>query len=312
MAKDNKSRKSGKNTGIALAVWIVLAIALFILFIIKWDDIVGNLKETGFFGKVFGKTPTYVEEFEAKEKVSESENDVAPLPPNGGGVIIDLNGKANVPSSDSTSPAPLNDSGKKDNESSSEAAVASGTSGDSKNSDNKDNASVASASENKNNSESKNDKPASAKTETSKSDAPKTMNIKLYFMSVKADGSVVRKEVVRTMKKSDSPLVDSINALIAGPVASERDVGCRTLVSSGTRILGASIRNGVATLNFSSAFEQNEVGIEGLRGQLEQIVYTATAFPTVDSVQFLIEGEKKQFLGEEGVWIGTPLNRNSF
>ena len=83
-------------------------------------------------------------------------------------------------------------------------------------------------------------------------------------------------------------------------------------MSDGTRLLGASVRNGVATLNFSSEFEFNRYGIEGLRGQLQQIVYTATAFQTVESVQFLIDGEKKEYLGSEGVWIGTPLRRSSF
>lgn len=305
MAKDKKSRKSGNNTGIALAVWIVLALALFILFIIKWDDLVGNLKDTGFFGKVFGKTPTYVEEFESKEKISESENDVAPLPPSGGGVIIDLNGSANVNPLDSK-PLDNNESdiSKQSN------AISSNDNSSGEKIDKPSDKTVNKPSEASNVSK----ESASTKTEVQKNDAPKTMNIKLYFMVLKAGGYFERKEVVRTMKKSDSPLVDSINALIAGPNSSEKDVGCRTLVSSGTRLLSASIRNGVATLNFNSALEQQkDAGIEGLRGQLEQIVYTATAFPTVDSVQFLIEGEKKSFFeGGEGVWIGTPLNRNSF
>nr|WP_257225304.1 GerMN domain-containing protein [Treponema parvum] len=52
--------------------------------------------------------------------------------------------------------------------------------------------------------------------------------------------------------------------------------------------------------------------MEGYLGQLMQIVYTATSFSTVDSVQFLIEGQKKDYLGSEGVWIGSPLARSSF
>lgn len=161
-------------------------------------------------------------------------------------------------------------------------------------------------------------KPAENKpavTETKKTPATAasaTMNIKLYFMIITSNGTVNRREVVRTMKKSDSPLMDAVNALIEGPNSTEADSGCRTLLSDGTRLLGASVRNGVATLNFSSEFEFNRYGIEGLRGQLQQIVYTATAFQTVESVQFLIDGEKKEYLGSEGVWIGTPLRRSSF
>jgi len=56
----------------------------------------------------------------------------------------------------------------------------------------------------------------------------------------------------------------------------------------------------------------NHYGIEGYAGQLKQVVYTATAFPTVQDVQILIEGSKRDYLGGEGVFIGKPLSRNSF
>ena len=42
-----------------------------------------------------------------------------------------------------------------------------------------------------------------------------------------------------------------------------------------------------------------------------QIVYTATEYSTVNSVQILIDGQKKEYLSE-GVWIGSPLSRSSF
>ena len=65
-------------------------------------------------------------------------------------------------------------------------------------------------------------------------------------------------------------------------------------------------------LNFNENFEFNSVGVEGCITQLMQIVYTATDFSTVKSVQFLVEGEKKEYLGTEGQWIGSPLSRNNF
>jgi spore germination protein GerM len=72
------------------------------------------------------------------------------------------------------------------------------------------------------------------------------------------------------------------------------------------------IIDGIATLDFSGEFEYNKYGVEGYRGQLEQIVYTATAFPTVDKVLFLIDGELRQFIGGEGSRIDLPLSRDSF
>ena len=85
-----------------------------------------------------------------------------------------------------------------------------------------------------------------------------------------------------------------------------------SLIPSGSKLIGASVKDGVATLNFNENFEFNTYGVEGSIGQLMQIVYTATEFSTVKSVQFLIEGEKKEYLGSEGQWIGTPLARSSF
>jgi len=137
---------------------------------------------------------------------------------------------------------------------------------------------------------------------------PATTTVKLYYVVIDADGSVNYKAVNRTVAK-DSPLTNAINALLAGPTFEEKN--CSTLIPKGTKLLGVSIKDGVATLNFSDAFEFNQDGIEGYLAQLKQIINTATEFSSVNSVQFLINGQKKEYLGSDGVWIGTPLGRNS-
>ena len=133
---------------------------------------------------------------------------------------------------------------------------------------------------------------------------------KICFVAIDSDGPVVRKEVSRSVHK-DSPMGDALNMLLAGPSASEEKTGCRSLIPSGTRLLSASVKNGVAMLNFSEEFQFNQFGSEGSLAQLMQVVYTATNFSTVKSVQILIEGQKRDYL-TEGVWIGSPLSRNSF
>ena len=50
--------------------------------------------------------------------------------------------------------------------------------------------------------------------------------------------------------------------------------------------------------------------MEGYAGQIRQIVFTITEFPNIKSVQILIEGRRLDYLGE-GVWIGSPLGRES-
>lgn len=153
-----------------------------------------------------------------------------------------------------------------------------------------------------------------AQTETKPAPAPEpvvsTIKAKICFVAIDSEGPVVRKIVSRSVHK-DSPMGDALNQLIAGPSAAESNTGCRTLIPAGTRLLSASIKNGVATLNFSEEFQFNQFGAEGSLAQLMQVVYTATEFSTVKSVQILIEGQKKDYL-TEGVWIGSPLNRSSF
>ena len=137
--------------------------------------------------------------------------------------------------------------------------------------------------------------------------------MQLCFVNIDGDGSVVRQVIKRQVNKSDSPLTASINLLLKGPdttISAERNL--MSLIPAGTKLLSAKVQGGVAYLNFNEAFEINTYGVEGYIHQLEQIVYTATSFSTVNSVQFLIEGQKRDYLGSEGQWIGSPLSRNSF
>lgn len=282
--RDRRSRNGGSRkrgaSGIGLTLWVIAAIILFILFLMNQGKIITNLKETGFFGRVFGKTPAFVENADTSSSGSDK-NDVAPISTDSADPDINI---VSSTAGSFISPAPST-GGKKGG--SSQAAG-------------KDSDESAAGT-------------ADGRPSSSGTAVPgKTMDLKLYFMSIKSDGSVVRTEITRSMPKTSSPLYDSINALISGPSPEEESKGCRTLVSTGTRLLGASVSSGVATLNFSSEFEFNQYGIEGTRGQLQQIVFTATAFPTVESVQFLVDGEKREYLGSEGVWIGSPLSRNNF
>lgn len=134
----------------------------------------------------------------------------------------------------------------------------------------------------------------------------------LFFIQVDDDGTISRHEVKRTVSSSDFPLSDALNALLAGPSAEELSRNFITLIPSGTRLLSAQVRGATAYVDFSEAFMYNRYGIEGYAGQLKQVVYTATSFPTVKDVQILIEGSRRDFLGGEGVYIGKPLARASF
>jgi spore germination protein GerM len=140
----------------------------------------------------------------------------------------------------------------------------------------------------------------------------KMRSTSLFFVHIDDDGVIVRQEVKRQIAGSDSPLLDSLTALLKGPSEDEIRKKLISLVPQGTKLISAQVRGSTAYLNFNEAFMYNHYGIEGYAGQLKQIIYTATSFPTVQDVQILIEGEKHDYLGGEGVYIGRPLSRNSF
>lgn len=286
----NKNNKP--NSGLYVAVFFVFVILIVIMFFVKKDNILSNLKKTNFFERVGVATPEFVEKHPVEQEKT--------LPDD---IEIDLmdNAASEKSINQQENPASAEKSAKTDSTAESSALpekqpeIAS-----EKKEENKPAVSAEKTEpSSKNSSVPTAPKPASA-----------TRTATLYFVSIGADGSVSRQAVKRQFAKSDSPLTDAIKALLAGPVPGEKNA--MSLIPSGSRLIGASVKDGVATLNFNESFEFNSYGVEGSIGQLMQIVYTATEFSTVKSVQFLIEGEKKEYLGSEGQWIGTPLSRSSF
>lgn len=132
----------------------------------------------------------------------------------------------------------------------------------------------------------------------------------IYFIQIDRDGTVLRTRAMRKIPSSDSPLLDALNALLAGPTEEEQRRGLRNLLPGGTRILSAVVRGSTAYISFSEEFQYNTYGVEGYAAQLRQIVWTATEFPNVADVQILIEGRRVDYLGE-GIWIGSPLGRDT-
>ena len=134
----------------------------------------------------------------------------------------------------------------------------------------------------------------------------------IYWVRVDADGKLTPERATRVLPKSDAPMSDALETLFAAPTIDELKHGVRTLIPPGTKLRSAWVKDGVAFINVSEEFQFNQYGIDGALAQLLQVVFTATEFSTVKSVQFLIEGQKQEYLGAEGVWIGSPLSRTSF
>ena len=284
-----KNSKKAKRNGIFAAIWLLLIIILIIVFLVKKDDFAANLKSTNFFERVVGTTPEFIQHYETKKKENKSNGlldvDVAPVP---GQKETQEPGTYDLDELNAAQEEAAKNSAQENSADNSQAAA-------------------------------KETAKEEAKDESKKNGAPPekpkpaaTTNAKLFFAQVDADGNVNRKSVVRKIPKSDSPLTDTIKALLAGPTSSEK---CMTLIPQGTRLLSASVRGGIAALNFSEEFEFNAIGADGYRAQLMQVVFTATEFATVESVQFLIEGQRKDYIGsgeDVWMWIGSPYTRSSF
>ncbi|TFG64263.1 MAG: hypothetical protein E4H36_03470 [Spirochaetales bacterium] len=137
-------------------------------------------------------------------------------------------------------------------------------------------------------------------------------NAKLFFIDVNQDGQINLKSVIRPVTYSDSPLTETLRALLKGLLPSELNMELLTLIPEHTELRSVRMSGGTVYLDFNESFQFNSLGREGHIAQLKQVVYTATEFPSVKNVQILIDGEEREFLGPEGVFIGKPLTRESF
>jgi len=268
------SSKEKKGTGCLL--WLVMLLVTLLLFVFSWDTIKRTLETTGFMeavgGPAAGGEPGAVP---------------APLPAAGDGSLDPV---AATPAAGSEQP---------DSETPPAVPATKPTT--------KPTTKPA---------EPAREQPAAA---TPKPPAASPMELikstrlaELYFIRVDDDGAISRHEVKRTVSASDSPMTDALDALMSGPNADELARGYISLIPSEARLLAAQMRGSTAYLDFNEAFMYNRYGIEGYAGQLKQIVYTATSFSTVKDVQILIEGQKRDYLGGDGVYIGKPLSRASF
>lgn len=150
-------------------------------------------------------------------------------------------------------------------------------------------------------------KPETKKTEKK----PSNISSKIYFTRIDNNNNL--QLISKNIKvRRTLPLTDTITQLLKGPTSYDNDQEIVSTIPYGTKLLTINIKNNIAYINFSKEFEFNKYGRESTSNQLKQIVFTATEFPNIKGVQFLIEGKIKTYLGGEGIIINKPLTRNDF
>lgn len=155
------------------------------------------------------------------------------------------------------------------------------------------------------------DKPAQKKQEPPKQIQSTFRDSALYFVFFSPNGDIKLSKINRKVQVAGSPLQAVMDVLLEGATPDELNQGYLSLIPPGTKLKSIRVSDGIATMDFSEEFMFNTFGPEGMKNQLKQIIYTASEFPTVKAVQFLIDGKKVDYISE-GVKTKEPLTKNSF
>jgi germination protein M len=142
---------------------------------------------------------------------------------------------------------------------------------------------------------------AMAKSGRSSAAAP-TLGLGVYF----ARGErLVRVEV--RVPRTRAVAAAAMRSLLAGP----KDKRLSTAIPRGTRLLGISVRNGIATVDLNRTFERGG-GALSMSMRLAQVVYTMTQFRTIRAVNLALEGRRVTVFSGEGLVLDHPLDRADY
>ncbi len=100
-------------------------------------------------------------------------------------------------------------------------------------------------------------------------------------------------------------------ALLQGPTSAEEEWGMVTSIPEGTTFLGLNIDDGVATVDLSKEYASGG-GTLSMLMRLAEVVFTLTQFPTVDGVNFELDGRPIDVLGGEGLILDHPMSRADY
>ena len=147
--------------------------------------------------------------------------------------------------------------------------------------------------------------------EPSPSAPAETMLVRAYYVLDGASGVEGLVPTLRVVPKSPGVARSAMNALLDPDAVLARYSQLSTGIPAGTKLLGIAIKNGVATVDFSSEFESGG-GSAAAAYRLGQVTYTLTQFPTVRAVLFQVEGRTVTTFGSEGIVLDGPQTRKDF
>ncbi|MFH0915743.1 MAG: GerMN domain-containing protein [bacterium] len=133
--------------------------------------------------------------------------------------------------------------------------------------------------------------------------AQETMTVRVYFSR---DEKMCA--AARVIPKTQDMGAAAMKALLEGPTAAEKAIGMVSSIPEGTTFLGLNIKDGVASVDLSKEYASGG-GSLSMMMRLAEVVFTLTQFPTVDGVNFRLDGEAIDVLGGEGLILDHPMSR---
>ncbi len=124
-----------------------------------------------------------------------------------------------------------------------------------------------------------------------------------------------KEEVYKAVKRKYDPTIDgapikfAITALFDGPKPEEAKLGVYSEIPVGTRLLAVVDASDGVYINVSKHFEMGG-GTDSIYKRIFQLIKTAK-YNTNKPVYLLIENQKVEVIGGEGIMITQPLNENS-
>ena len=133
--------------------------------------------------------------------------------------------------------------------------------------------------------------------------APSTITVRLYWVEAGENALGIE----RTLPYTQAVATAALNALLAGPTAQEQATwpAISTAIPAGTKLNGVTVADGIAKVDLSSEFESGG-GTFSVTARLAQVVYTLDQFPTVDAVEFYLDGVKVDMFSGEGLILDGP------
>ena len=115
----------------------------------------------------------------------------------------------------------------------------------------------------------------------------------LYFENTETGALQAETQIIDVKKLLNEPYKEMVNLLIKGPQSSN----LKKLIPDGTILNEIKIENGCAIINFSNQFLNFENDEKKFK-IINSIVNTLTNLKEINSVSFLINGEKNEKLSE--------------